>query len=119
MSELQYTKDHEWIRVEGDVATLGITEYAQNSLGDVVYVDLPEVDQEFAAGDVLSEIESTKSVGELFAPAPGVVVEVNDGVGDDPTLVNSSPFGDGWIVKVRFSEQPETVSEAEYAELTK
>lgn len=119
MSELQYTKDHEWIRVEGDVSTLGITEFAQNSLGDVVYVDLPEVDQEFAAGDTLSEIESTKSVGELYAPAAGTVVEVNDAVGDDPTLVNSAPTGEGWIVKVRFSETPETISEAEYAELTK
>lgn len=119
MSELQYTKDHEWIRMDGDVATLGITEFAQNSLGDVVYVDLPEVDQEFDAGDTLSEIESTKSVGELFAPAPGKVVEVNDAVGDEPTLVNSSPTGEGWIVKVRFTEAPETISEAEYAELTK
>lgn len=119
MTEMQYTKDHEWIRAEGDIATVGITDFAQNSLGDVVYVDLPEVGQEFTAGESLGEIESTKSVGELFAPAAGTVVEVNDAVADDPTLVNSDPTGAGWLVKVRFSEQPEVLSADEYAELTK
>lgn len=118
MSETKYTKDHEWIRVEGDVATIGITDYAQNALGDVVYVDLPGVGRTFAAGEAIGEIESTKSVGELFAPAAGEVVEVNDEVAGDPTLVNSAAEGDGWIVKVRFSEEPEVLDEAAYRELT-
>lgn len=118
MSETKYTKDHEWIRVEGDVATIGITDYAQNALGDVVYVDLPGVGRTFAAGEAIGEIESTKSVGELFAPAAGEVVEVNDEVAGDPTLVNSAAEGDGWIVKVRFSEEPQVLDEAAYRELT-
>lgn len=117
MADLQYTPDHEWIRTEGDVATVGITDYAQNQLGDVVYVDLPEVGSTFDKGETLGEIESTKSVGELFAPAAGEVVAVNDAVADDPTLVNSAPTGDGWLVQLRFTEQPETLDEAAYREL--
>jgi len=118
MSETKYTKDHEWVRVEGDVATIGITDYAQAQLGDVVFVDLPGIGRSFAAGESLGEIESTKSVGELIAPAAGEVVEVNDEVAGDPTLVNSGAEGDGWLVKVRFSEEPELLDEAAYRELT-
>lgn len=118
MADLMYTKDHEWVRAEGDVATVGITDFAQNALGDVVYVDLPEVGRSFHAGEVLGEIESTKSVGELIAPAAGEVVAVNDTVVDDPTLVNSAPTGDGWLVKVTFSEEPELIDAAAYGELT-
>lgn len=118
MSETQYTADHEWIRTEGDVATIGITDFAQAALGDVVFVDLPGVGRSFAAGEAIGEIESTKSVGELIAPAAGEVVEVNDEVAGDPTLVNSGAEGDGWLVKVRFTEQPELLDEAAYRELT-
>ena len=118
MSETQYTADHEWIRTDGDVATIGITDFAQAALGDVVFVDLPGVGRRFAAGEAIGEIESTKSVGELIAPAAGEVVEVNDEVAGDPTLVNSGAEGDGWLVKVRFSEQPELLDEAAYRELT-
>ncbi len=118
MSETKYTADHEWIRSEGDVATIGITDFAQAALGDVVFVDLPGVGRSFAAGEAIGEIESTKSVGELIAPAAGEVVEVNDEVAGDPTLVNSGAEGDGWLVKVRFTEQPELLDEAAYRELT-
>lgn len=118
MSETQYTADHEWIRTDGDVATIGITDFAQAALGDVVFVDLPGVGRSFAAGEAIGEIESTKSVGELIAPAAGEVVEVNDEVAGDPTLVNSGAESDGWLVKVRFSEQPELLDEAAYRELT-
>ncbi|MCH1882586.1 glycine cleavage system protein GcvH [Agrococcus sp. ARC_14] len=118
MSETKYTKDHEWIRVDGDVATVGITDFAQAQLGDVVFVDLPGVGRSFAAGESIGEIESTKSVGELIAPAAGEVVEVNDEVAGDPTLVNSGAEGDGWLVKLRFTEEPELLDEAAYRELT-
>ncbi|MEV7528646.1 glycine cleavage system protein GcvH [Agrococcus lahaulensis] len=118
MSETKYTADHEWIRVEGDTATIGITDYAQAALGDVVFVDLPGVGRSFAAGEAIGEIESTKSVGELLAPAAGEVLEVNDEVAGDPTLVNSAAEGAGWLVKVRFTEEPELLDEAAYRELT-
>ena len=118
MSETKYTADHEWIRTEGDVATIGITDFAQAALGDVVFVDLPGVGRTFASGEAIGEIESTKSVGELIAPAAGEVVEVNDEVAGDPTLVNSAAEGAGWLVKVRFSEEPELLDEAAYRELT-
>jgi glycine cleavage system H protein len=118
MSETKYTADHEWVRIEGDTATIGITDYAQAALGDVVFVDLPGVGRSFAAGEAIGEIESTKSVGELLAPAAGEVLEVNDEVAGDPTLVNSAAEGDGWLVKVRFSEEPELLDEAAYRELT-
>ena len=118
MSQIQYTKDHEWVRTEGDLTTIGITDFAQAQLGDVVFVELPGVGRTFSAGESLGEIESTKSVGELIAPAAGEVVEVNDEVAGDPTLVNSGAEGDGWLVKVRFSEQPELLDEAAYRELT-
>ncbi len=116
--DLRYSTDHEWARLEDGRVRIGITDYAQDALGDVVFVDLPGVGRTFAAGEAIGEIESTKSVGELIAPAAGEVVEVNDEVAGDPTLVNSGAEGDGWLVKVRFSEQPELLDEAAYRELT-
>ncbi|MFJ3381206.1 glycine cleavage system protein GcvH [Curtobacterium sp. RRHDQ66] len=100
-SALQYTKDHEWLLVEGDVVTVGITDHAAEQLGDVVYVELPAVGTATTAGEQLGEIESTKSVGELFAPIEGEVVEVNDAVVDAPDTVNQDPFGAGWLVKIK------------------
>ncbi|AZC14298.1 MULTISPECIES: glycine cleavage system protein GcvH [unclassified Microbacterium] len=100
-SALKYTAEHEWIALDGDVATVGITDYAADKLGDVVFVDLPVVDSGVSAGQVCGEIESTKSVGELYAPVAGDVVAVNDAVVDDPSLVNSSPYEDGWLLKLR------------------
>lgn len=114
---LQYTAEHEWIAVDGDIATVGITDYAAEKLGDVVYVDLPAVGSSLAAGTVVGEVESTKSVGELFAPVDGEVVEANQAVVDSPELVNSDPFGEGWLVKVRFTALPALLDHAEYRAL--
>lgn len=100
LSTLHYTEEHEWIAADGDTLTVGITDYAADKLGDVVFVELPGVGTEVAAGTVVGEIESTKSVGELFAPVTGTVVEVNDAVVDDPSLVNAEPFAGGWLIKV-------------------
>ena len=104
LATLKYTAEHEWIAVDGDIATIGITAYAADKLGDVVFVDLPKAGSTVGAGKVVGEIESTKSVGELYAPLTGEVVAVNDAVVDDPSLVNSDPFGDGWLVKLRIDE---------------
>ncbi|CAN5182634.1 glycine cleavage system protein GcvH [soil metagenome] len=117
-ADLGYTAEHEWVAVDGDTATVGITSYAAEKLGDVVYVDLPKVGANVANGKVVGEIESTKSVGELFAPVDGEVVESNQAVVDDPTLVNSDPFGAGWLIKVKFAGLPTLLSATEYAALT-
>jgi len=118
MTEVHYTKDHEWLTVDGDIATVGITTYAAEKLGDVVYVDLPAAGVTVASGRVVGEIESTKSVGELFAPVDGEVVERNEAVVDDPSLVNADPMGAAWLIKVRFTELPGLLTAAEYEELT-
>ncbi len=116
-TDRQYTAEHEWVLVDGDVATIGITAYAAEKLGDVVFVDLPAVGSAVSAGKVVGEIESTKSVGELYAPVDGDVVEVNDAVVSTPELVNTDPFGEGWLIKVTFAALPELMSESEYAAL--
>ncbi|HEY1531809.1 MAG TPA: glycine cleavage system protein GcvH [Galbitalea sp.] len=117
-TDRKYTKEHEWIDVSGDIATVGITEYAAEKLGDVVFVDLPTVGSAVAEGRVVGEIESTKSVGELFAPVAGTVFEINDAVVTTPELVNSDPFGAGWLIKVTFTELPELLTYEQYAALT-
>lgn len=114
----QYTKEHEWVLVAGDVATIGITAYAAEKLGDVVFVDLPKVGTTTTYMKICGEIESTKSVGELYAPLDGEVVEINDVVVSAPETVNSDPFGEGWLIKVRFSTLPELMTAEEYAALT-
>ena len=115
---LKYTEEHEWVLVDGDVAIVGITDYAQAALGDVVFVDLPAEGTAVSASAVVGEIESTKSVGELFAPIDGEVVGANQAVVDSPDLVNSDPYGAGWLIKVRFTELPELLDAAAYDELT-
>jgi glycine cleavage system H protein len=104
LNALHYTEEHEWIAVDGDIVTIGITDYAADKLGDVVFVELPAVGTELSAGTVVGEIESTKSVGELYAPVAGTVVEINDAVVDDPSLVNAEPFAGGWLLKATVSE---------------
>jgi glycine cleavage system H protein len=116
-TELKYTQDHEWISVDGDIATVGITAYAADQLGDVVFVELPEVGGSLTTGTVVGEIESTKSVGELFAPVNGTVTAVNDAVVSNPELVNRDPFGEGWLIKVAFTELPAFLSYDEYTAL--
>ncbi|MBF4634566.1 glycine cleavage system protein GcvH [Agreia pratensis] len=116
-NELQYTSEHEWVLVEGTTATVGITAYAAEKLGDVVFVDLPDVGTSLANGSIVGEIESTKSVGELFAPVDGTVLEKNSAVEDTPELVNSDPLGEGWLIKIEFTELPPLLSFDEYTAL--
>lgn len=115
---LSYTKEHEWLAIDGDVATIGITAHAADALGDIVYVALPGVGDAVKLGAVVGEVESTKSVGEVFAPVAGEVVEMNQGVVDAPDTVNSDPYGTGWLIKVRFSELPELLDATAYQALT-
>jgi glycine cleavage system H protein len=117
-NDLGYTAEHEWLRMDGDEATVGITAYAAEKLGDVVYVDLPKVGQQVTAGSVVGEIESTKSVGELFAPASGTVTATNDSVVASPELVNHDAFGQGWLIKMTIDEAPTLLTADEYAALT-
>ena len=103
MSGLKYSKDHEWVRVEGDIGTVGISDYAQDQLGDVVYVELPEVGRTVAQNEEAAVVESVKAASEVYAPVSGEVVEVNQALEDDPALVNGEPTGAGWFLKLRLS----------------
>jgi len=111
---LKYTKEHEWILIEDDIATVGITKYAADALGEIVYVDLPKVGSEAAHMKICGEIESTKSVGELYAPMDGEITEVNGALDQAPDQVNKDPFGDGWLIKIRYSSLPDFLSSTEY-----
>jgi len=102
---LRYSKDHEWVRIEGDVCVIGITHYAQDELGEVVFVEVPEPGLEFDAHDEIGTIESVKAVAEVFTPIAGEIVEVNEALADSPELINQDPHGEGWLVKVRFSSK--------------
>lgn len=115
----RYTKEHEWVLVEGDLATVGITDYAQSELGDVVFVELPEIGDEVEAAESFGTIEAVKTVSELFSPLTGTVVEVNQLLADSPDLVNADPHGEGWMIKVKYTEIPEEnlLSAAEYKEI--
>ncbi len=104
---LKYTKDHEWAKIEGDVATIGITDYAQGELGDVVFVELPEVGTTLSAGDTFGTIEAVKAVADLYAPLSGEVVEINPELESTPEKVNQDPYGDGWMIKIKLSNPGE------------
>ena len=104
MSDLKYTEDHEWISVDGDIATFGITDYAQEQLGDVVYVELPDVGKTLAKGEEAAVVESVKAAGEIYAPLDGEVTEVNAGLENAPSLINTDPQGAGWFVKMRVGD---------------
>jgi len=103
-ADLRYTKDHEWVRVEGDKGTVGITDYAQNQLGDVVYVELPEVGRKLEVHQTFGTVESVKAVSELFAPVAGEVVEANTALVESPEAINTDPFGKAWMIKVRLAD---------------
>jgi len=103
----RYTKSHEYVHLEGNIGTIGITEYAQKELGDVVFVELPQVGSELEAADELGSIESVKAVSELFTPVSGEIVEVNEALNDNPALVNTDPWGDGWMVRIKLSDPTE------------
>ncbi|MCH7528600.1 MAG: glycine cleavage system protein GcvH [Candidatus Marinimicrobia bacterium] len=119
-TDLQYTKDHEWIRREDDLAVLGITDFAQGELGDIIFVEFPDVGATFKQGEVFGTVEAVKTVADLFMPVAGEVVEVNSGLEDNPEQVNSDPYGLGWMVKVRIadsSQLDDLMGASEYKEL--
>ena len=115
--DLQYTKSHEWVRIEGETATIGITDHAQNELGDVVFVELPSEGDAFDAGESFGTVESVKAVSDLYAPVGGEVVEVNSALEDAPENINEDPYGEGWIVKLRTSDEPHLLSPHEYEQV--
>ena len=120
-TELLYSKDHEWILITGDIARIGITDFAQDALGDVVFVQLPTLGIDVSAGDSFSEVESTKSVSDIYAPVSGVVSAVNGDVEADPSLVNSDPYGSGWLCEITMSDPSEAanlMTAADYTQLT-
>lgn len=109
-AELRYTKDHEWTRIEGDTAVVGITDYAQDSLGEVVFIELPDVGRELKAGATFGVVESVKAVSDLYAPLSGTVIEANAALVDAPETVNSEPYDDGWMIKIRLSDPSEVAA---------
>jgi glycine cleavage system H protein len=115
--DLQYTKSHEWVRVEDGVATVGITDHAQDELGDVVFVELPEQGATLAPGDSFGAVESVKAVSDLYAPVGGEVVEVNGALEDSPEKINEDPYGEGWILKLQISDEGDLLSAADYEKL--
>ena len=120
--ELRYTAEHEWVSISGSVASVGITDYAQQALGDVVYVSVPAPGSRVTAGEPCGEVESTKSVSDIYSPVDGEVAEVNDDLADDPALVNTDPYGAGWLMRIRLAEDADDSSQLspdEYATLTK
>jgi glycine cleavage system H protein len=103
-SELKYTKDHEWIKVEGDILTIGITDFAQSELGDIVYVEVETLDETLDADEVFGTVEAVKTVSDLFLPVSGEIIEFNESLEDEPEKVNTDPYGDGWMIKVKCSD---------------
>ncbi|HEX9149933.1 MAG TPA: glycine cleavage system protein GcvH [Thermoanaerobaculia bacterium] len=120
--DLHYTQSHEWVRIDGDVGTVGITDYAQKELGEIVYLELPEVGHMFNAEDEFGTVESVKAVSELFTPLSGEVIEINKGAVAEPGIVNDDPFGDGWLIKLKLSTDEEVkklLSAQQYEEFVK
>ena len=103
-SDLKYTKDHEWVRIEGDTATIGITDFAQSELGDIVYVEVETVDETLDAEEIFGTVEAVKTVSDLFLPLSGEIIEFNESLEDEPEMVNSDPYGEGWMIKMKFSD---------------
>ena len=121
-AELKYTKDHEWIKIEGNTATVGITDFAQGELGDIVYVDVDTLDDTVAEGEVFGSVEAVKTVSDLFMPLTGEVIEFNDTLENDPELVNTDPYNKGWMIKIKFtdnSQLEDLLDAADYENLVK
>tara|TARA_B100001939_G_C16701010_1_gene512772 strand:- start:84 stop:461 length:378 start_codon:yes stop_codon:yes gene_type:complete len=119
--DLKYTKDHEWIRIDGDVATVGITDFAQGELGDIVYVEVDTLDETLSKDEVFGTVEAVKTVSDLFLPMSGKIIEFNEALNDNPELVNDSPYGEGWIIKVEVSdinELEQLLDSKSYSEIT-
>lgn len=104
---LYYTKEHIWVKIEGDVATIGITDYGQHQLGDIVFVDMPEKDRDVEAGEVIASVESVKAISEIYAPLTGRIIEINEELANDPSVINSDPYGDGWICDIHIKDKSE------------
>ena len=119
-SELKYTKDHEWVRIEGDVATIGITDFAQGELGDIVYVEVETVDETLDSEEIFGTVEAVKTVSDLFLPMAGEIIEFNESLEDEPEKVNSDPYGEGWMIKLKCSDLSQAdnlLSSDDYKEL--
>lgn len=119
-SDLKYTKDHEWVRIEGDTATVGITDFAQGELGDIVYVEVETLDESLDREEVFGTVEAVKTVSDLFLPLSGEIIAFNEALEDEPEKVNSDPYGEGWMIKIRFSDEAEIedlLSDTAYKEL--
>ncbi len=119
-SDLKYTRDHEWVRVEGKIATIGITDFAQGELGDIVYVEVETVDETLDQEEVFGTVEAVKTVSDLFLPVSGTILEFNENLEDQPEVVNSDPYGEGWMIRVEMSDPSQLeglLSDAEYKEL--
>ncbi|ADY29701.1 MULTISPECIES: glycine cleavage system protein GcvH [Cellulophaga] len=119
-SELKYTKDHEWVKIDGDVATVGITDFAQGELGDIVYVEVETLDETLDKDEVFGTVEAVKTVSDLFLPLSGEIIEFNESLEDEPEKVNTDPYGDGWMIKIKISDASqaqELMSDADYKDL--
>ena len=119
-AELKYTKDHEWVKIEGDTAIVGITDFAQSELGDIVFVDVESVDEELNVGEVFGSVEAVKTVSDLYLPISGKVIEFNEELESEPELVNTDPYGKGWIIKLKIAndaDQSELLSAEQYQEV--
>ncbi|WKB80050.1 glycine cleavage system protein GcvH [Cellulophaga lytica] len=119
-SELKYTKDHEWVKIDGDIATVGITDFAQGELGDIVYVEVETLDETLDKDEVFGTVEAVKTVSDLFLPLSGEIIEFNESLEDEPEKVNTDPYGDGWMIKIKISDASEAenlMSDADYKDL--
>ena len=112
-ADLLYTKDHEWVKIDGDVATVGVTDFAQGELGDIVYVEIETEGESLDAGEVFGTVEAVKTVSDLFMPVSGEVIEVNESLESNPEVVNSDPYGDGWMIKIKISDRGDHLISAE------
>ena len=112
-SDLQYTKDHEWVKIDGDIATVGITDFAQGELGDIVYVEIETEGESIDSGEVFGTVEAVKTVSDLFMPVSGEVIEVNTGLEANPEVVNSDPYGEGWMIKIKISDSGDALISAD------
>ncbi|MEO9872592.1 glycine cleavage system protein GcvH [Ekhidna sp.] len=114
-SELHYTKDHEWVKIDGDIATVGVTDFAQGELGDIVYVEIETEGESLSTGEVFGTVEAVKTVSDLFMPVSGEVIEINESLESNPEVVNSDPYGDGWMIKIKISDKgDQLISSEEY-----
>ncbi|MCX7738736.1 MAG: glycine cleavage system protein GcvH [Hydrogenothermaceae bacterium] len=105
--DLYYTKEHIWVKIEGDMATIGITDYGQHQLGDIVFIDMPEIGREIESGEVIASVESVKAISEVYAPLTGKIIEINEDLSNDPSTINSDPYGDGWICDIQTKDPTE------------